>query len=665
MSMQGEHQHQHQHQPRQTPPVGVASPKSELNKQLAQLEGLVPCWKLHAMGPYQNWSINASSSTSGAIVYSHQSPASPSSSPLSALEVADERMRRAGHGAPWGVKFRAGGLVELVRSDEPTLHLFRNAASRATIDDIRVQRARPLADKYAWFEAQAVQLRNKDSSTGQFLDMLIERRHLFNASLHALLPVDPTDWQRFPLKVQFVNEPGMDAGGLTREFYSLIASSACVGPDALLTPVDEGSAIYKVGASPSSSLDLQRYLFFGRILGKALLDGVCPGVSLCLPLLKLLSSKPLFWHDMQYIDGGFFNSILKVFECPAEDVEHMCLDFSAPSSLFEYLPRDRASEVRRTRMDDSINYAPLKVDMYEVQLESGAWAPYSRDEQDILRNCGETQVVVVENKYGRYSVDKGKMSQTSMATGYRRPVRKRSAPEPFDVKAADDIAAAKQLGEQQQQQQQQQQDFPVSLKNGAEEQAEAVTGANLEEFVAMSAAEHLFSGQRQRISALCRGVFEVLPASLLATFEPQELALLLGGVPAVDVDEWRRHTTVDASGVSSASGGNAVCDRFWRVVGQWNDEQRSRLLRFATGSPCVPMGGFSALRQTNEQGVAFELKLVDLSRGGGASQWQGFPRGHTCFNRLDLPCYGSAEEMKANLEAVISMDMGAMEIGLE
>ena len=42
-----------------------------------------------------------------------------------------------------------------------------------------------------------------------------------------------------------------------------------------------------------------------------------------------------------------------------------------------------------------------------------------------------------------------------------------------------------------------------------------------------------------------------------------------------------------------------------------------------------------------------------------------FPRAHTCFNRLDLPCYESSEEMATCLEAAISADMNAMEISLE
>jgi hypothetical protein len=34
-----------------------------------------------------------------------------------------------------------------------------------------------------------------------------------------------------------------------------------------------------------------------------------------------------------------------------------------------------------------------------------------------------------------------------------------------------------------------------------------------------------------------------------------------------------------------------------------------------------------------------------------------FPRAHTCFNRIDLPLYSSADELKEHLVAVIEMDI--------
>ena len=35
---------------------------------------------------------------------------------------------------------------------------------------------------------------------------------------------------------------------------------------------------------------------------------------------------------------------------------------------------------------------------------------------------------------------------------------------------------------------------------------------------------------------------------------------------------------------------------FWAVVSQFKEEEKALLLKFTTGSPCVPVGGFAALQ---------------------------------------------------------------------
>ena len=675
------------------------SAPAELAQQLDQLQSLVPCFRMAAAGPLKNWSCR-SDDGGRTLRWSPLTLPSDTSlpSPSFSLEAADARMRRAGLAAPWGWSYGKDGLISLTSADDSAaIEVFRKGAASTLRDDVGQFQRRSFAEKYGWFQTQAERVRQPTTfSEMKFLEVFVERRHLFDASLHALLPMDIVSWQRLPLKVQFVNEPGMDAGGLTREFYSLIASSLC-GEKGLFEPIENGSALYKVGTS-SSILGLHRYRYAGRIFGKALLDGLCPGVTLSLPLLKVLTARPLFWHDLQHLDESYFNSLLKVFECPQEQVLNLCLDFSAPASGFEYLPRDRAQEGKRKTMDPSYIYEPTMCSLWEVQvrvrdtrfystnnsffqslihsfiyfykivvqLESGAWAPYSPDEQALLRAVGKRGVVSIHNRFGQYSVDKAKMQQTSKTTGYRRPVRERKAPEPFNVTEAD-AALVQQENQTVGSGSTASNDFVV-LKENKDREPEIVTGRNLEEFVKISAAERLCLGQRQRISALCLGVFEIVPAAWLAVFEPSELALLLGGVPAVNASEWRQHTKIDMSGLSPAdrNGADIAVDMFWQVINSFDDQQRARLLRFATGSARVPVGGFSKLAENNQHGVAFELKLVARNEErSGAQAWRRLPRGHTCFNRLDLPLYKSTSEMTTCLEAIISMDMSAIEIGLE
>ncbi len=84
----------------------------------------------------------------------------------------------------------------------------------------------------------------------------------------------------------------------------------------------------------------------------------------------------------------------------------------------------------------------------------------------------------------------------------------------------------------------------------------------------------------------------------------------------------------------------------------FNDEQRSKLLQWATGTSRVPVEGFSALQSNDGRPCTFNLRLLPPG-----TRYQ-MPVAHTCFNRIDMPLYGSdiagkraAEEGKATLRA--------------
>ena len=106
-----------------------------------------------------------------------------------------------------------------------------------------------------------------------------------------------------------------------------------------------------------------------------------------------------------------------------------------------------------------------------------------------------------------------------------------------------------------------------------------------------------------------------------------------------------------------------VVEWFWGILGEWNTSQHARLLHFATGTSQVPIGGFANLQGHLGERRNFELKLVSLS--GQDSPWQRFPRGHTCFNRIDLPEYTTRNDMKESMEAVLNIDFAHTQFGME
>lgn len=81
-----------------------------------------------------------------------------------------------------------------------------------------------------------------------------------------------------------------------------------------------------------------------------------------------------------------------------------------------------------------------------------------------------------------------------------------------------------------------------------------------------------------------------------------------------------------------------------QFVKQSDNEKRTRLLQFVTGTCRVPVGGFGELMGSNGP-QRFCIEKV------GKDTW--LPRSHTCFNRLDLPPYKSYDQLVEKLTYAI------------
>ncbi|KUF95692.1 Golgi reassembly-stacking protein 2 [Phytophthora nicotianae] len=132
------------------------------------------------------------------------------------------------------------------------------------------------------------------------------------------------------------------------------------------------------------------------------------------------------------------------------------------------------------------------------------------------------------------------------------------------------------------------------------------------------------------------------------------------GEPALDaggVLHWMNNSRVrhcasddDSEGIEQEL---EVLQWFWDVVGCFTDDQRARLLQFATGCSRVPVEGFRAL--TSASGIVhpFTLQMVPT----GTPPLGMCPRAHTCFNRIDLPVYETKEDLSSYLSLVIQMEI--------
>ncbi|OWZ04868.1 HECT E3 ubiquitin ligase [Phytophthora megakarya] len=363
----------------------------------------------------------------------------------------------------------------------------------------------------------------------------IRREAVLSESMHLLMLVPASDLRQ-RLRIEFIDEPGLDAGGLLREWVLLLCEQLFDESYGLFqrTHADQSGYWINPNSREIHRDHLQCFQFVGRLLAKCLLEGQLLTVHLALPLLKHLLGVPISFSDLEFLDAELHRHALWLRD--NEGADALALDFTAQ------------------------------------------------------RQGNNGSIITEELKPG------GK-------------------------------------------------DIPV-------------TDANKEEYLTLVLKHKMFGGVREQLEALLLGLYDVLPRSLLAVFDYQELELLLCGVPSIDVTDWESHTDIRymraEQGVNKpASSECLVVQWFWNAVRSFSQEERARLLQFVTGTSRVPAEGFRALLSHDGRVRRFGLQLVSI----GSPPAGLYPKAHTCFNRLDLPVYRSYDELVTYLTLVINMEI--------
>ncbi|MCP8719720.1 MAG: DUF908 domain-containing protein [Asgard group archaeon] len=168
-----------------------------------------------------------------------------------------------------------------------------------------------------------------------------------------------------------------------------------------------------------------------------------------------------------------------------------------------------------------------------------------------------------------------------------------------------------------------------------------VTEENKHEYVKKVVEYRLQTSVEEQMENFLMGFHEIIPKDLVAIFDEKELELLISGLPDIDVVDWQNNTTYNNYSPLSLQ-----IQWFWRAVKSFDNEERARLLQFATGTSKVPLNGFKEL-----SGASGTCKF-SIHRDYGASD--RLPSSHTCFNQIDLPSYESYETLRGSLLMAIT-----------
>lgn len=236
----------------------------------------------------------------------------------------------------------AGGkrLIEFVSSNRVLLNaLVRNNANlldkglRALVQVPKCRQFLEFDVKRSWFKAQMRRLRSYASRRHGSLRLHIKRDRVFQEAYN-YLRLRNAEEMRGRLHVTFQNEEGVDAGGLSREFFAILAKEMFNPGYALFTATEDGCTFQP---NPNSGINpdhLSFFRFVGRIVGKALADGYLLDAHFTRSLYKHMLGMEPTHHDMEAIDPDYYRNLKTILEYKLEDIALDHLTFSITDNSF-------------------------------------------------------------------------------------------------------------------------------------------------------------------------------------------------------------------------------------------------------------------------------------------------------------------------------------------
>jgi E3 ubiquitin-protein ligase HUWE1 len=219
---------------------------------------------------------------------------------------------------------------------------------------VQVPRCRVFLDfdvKRQWFRSQVRRLRQQVSRRHghQSLRLGIRRKYVFEDAYHQLR-LRNAEEMRGRLHITFRDEEGIDAGGLSREFFAILAKEIFNPNYALFTATEDGCTFQP---NPNSSINpdhLSYFRFVGRIVGKAVVDGFLLDAHFTRSLYKHMLGVEPTHEDMEAIDPDYYRNLKTILEYPLEDIG-LDLTFSIEdhsfgrSQVIDLVPNGRKTPV--------------------------------------------------------------------------------------------------------------------------------------------------------------------------------------------------------------------------------------------------------------------------------------------------------------------------------
>ncbi|KAH3666429.1 hypothetical protein WICMUC_005697 [Wickerhamomyces mucosus] len=153
------------------------------------------------------------------------------------------------------------------------------------------------------------------------LNISVRRDQVFLDSFRSLFFKSKEEFRNSKLEISFKGEAGVDAGGVTREWYQVL-SRQMFNPDyALFLPVASDKTTFHPNRTSGVNPEhLSFFKFIGRVIGKAIFDNCFLDCHFSRDVYKSILGRSVSLKDLETIDLDYYKSLMWMLENDITDI---------------------------------------------------------------------------------------------------------------------------------------------------------------------------------------------------------------------------------------------------------------------------------------------------------------------------------------------------------
>ncbi|KAK9005222.1 hypothetical protein V6N11_042666 [Hibiscus sabdariffa] len=191
---------------------------------------------------------------------------------------------------------------------------------------LKVSRLIDFDNKRAYFRSR-IRQQHEQHLAGP-LRISVRRAYVLEDSYNQLR-MRPTQDLKGRLNVQFQGEEGIDAGGLTREWYQLLSRVIFDKGALLFTTVGSNATFQPNPNSVYQTEHLSYFKFVGRVVAKALFDGQLLDVYFTRSFYKHILGVKVTYHDIEAVDPDYYKNLKWMLENDVSDIPDLTFSMDA------------------------------------------------------------------------------------------------------------------------------------------------------------------------------------------------------------------------------------------------------------------------------------------------------------------------------------------------